>query len=534
MRLFGLEIKKSKRAVPKEAPVAHVPSGDYAYPYNSYVSLSFDGEKNIGDIGPIRRYSIDYAALRERSWSLMLDSEICQIIINRFCRWVVGSGLKLQVEPREDVLASEGIKLNKSDFSNMVESRFSIYANDAMADYSSMGSLNEIAKVAFTNAKVGGDVLVILRYEEGTVNVQLIDGAHVRTPLSFTRNVVGYIAPNGNEVNNGVELDDKGKHVAYYLIDKTNPLGYKRISATNDTLGLKVAFLVSGLRYRYNTRCLPLISAIMESASKMDRYKEATLATAEERAKMTFFVQHEVAGTGENPFVNAVRAVGGRPGDIPVDSSGRALSDRIMATTNKQTVNLPPGAKIEVPRTDSELHFEPFINKNIDLVCAAIGIPSNVAMMLYTDSFSASRAAIKDWEHTLGVEREDFSSQFYQPIYKFWLTMQILENKIQASGYLKALQTNNRMALAAYRNTRWVGASVPHIDPLKEVQAERAKLGRGAAHIPLTTVEAATEALNGGDSYSNMQQYAEELDDAESLGIEKIDSSTDKRKEGFY
>ncbi len=75
----------------------------------------------------------------------------------------------------------------------------------------------------------------------------------------------------------------------------------------------------------------------------------------------------------------------------------------------------------------------------------------------------------------------------------------------------------------SFRNARFVGASVPHIDPLKEVEAERAKLGDAAAHLPLTTLEAATEALGGGDVGANLEQFAREQKRANGLGIKPVE-----------
>jgi len=117
------------------------------------------------------------------------------------------------------------------------------------------------------------------------------------------------------------------------------------------------------------------------------------------------------------------------------------------------------------------------------------------------------------------VTRNNFSSTFYQNIYNFWLETEILKNKIQAPGYLKAAQENDIMVLDAYRNARFVGPPVPHIDPVKEVAAERLKLGDTAASIPLTTIEAATERLNGGEAASNMEQYSTELQKSKDLDI---------------
>ena len=180
---------------------------------------------------------------------------------------------------------------------------------------------------------------------------------------------------------------------------------------------------------------------------------------------------------------------------------------------------MPIGSSLKSLESKNELYFAEFYNTVLGLICAVVGIPPEVALSKYDSNFSASRAALKDWEHTLQTERKDFADQFYQPIYNFWLETEILKNKVQAIGYLNALKTKNIMALEAYRNSRWVGANVPHIDPLKEVLAEREKLGEAGKHLPLTTLEAATEALNGGESNSNLAQYSTELENAEILNI---------------
>ena len=165
------------------------------------------------------------------------------------------------------------------------------------------------------------------------------------------------------------------------------------------------------------------------------------------------------------------------------------------------------------------MQFGEFYGKNANYVCAAIGIPPNVAFSEYNDSFSASRAATKDWEHTMNARRNYFQNQFWDPILALWLHSEILSFKIQAPGYLEAVQKKNWVVIAAYLKARFRGPMFPHIDPLKEAKAERVKLGTASDHINLTTVEQSTEFLNGGDSVSNMEQYGEELDFAEEQGI---------------
>lgn len=492
--------------------------------YRAILAVSYDGEKNLGEIGPIKEYYPDYVALRARSWQLFLDSDIAQTVLNKYQTWVMGVGLKLQCQPEKIVLASERITLDVEGFNDIVEARFGVFARSRRADYSGMRNLHRIAKRARHNAIVGGDVLVILRFTNNQLTVQLIDGAHVCSPLDLA--IHAEVEKQGNEIRHGVELSSKGQHVAYHVKKKIKGSFFSfetvRIPARNSD-GMVTAFLLYGLEYRLdNVRGLPLLSAVMESIKKLDRYKEASVGKAEEIAKVSYQVVHQAFSDGENPLSkNLAKALNAdaNPGEIPRDVQGKELANTVAATTNKQAFNNPIGSEIKTLSNQGEINFKDFFTTNRDAVCSALQIPPEVAQSIYNSNFSASRAALKDWEHTLNVLRSEFSEDFYQQVYNLWLDMEVLRNKIQAPGYLQARIDGDHFALDAYRHTRWVGASVPHIDPLKEVNAERAKLGPQGVNIPLTTVEQATEALNGGDSDQNMAQFADELNESRRLKI---------------
>lgn len=485
---------------------------------------SFDGEKNLGGIGPIRDYVPNHEALRLRSWQAILDSDIAQTVVKRFCTWVVGGGLKLQSEPNPLIFQEESIPLNVQAFSRSVEARFNLFRSAKWADYAGMETLDAIANTAFKNAIVGGDVLVILRYENGLVNIQLIDGTHVSSPL-FSSDAFPQTLENGNTIRSGVEMDARGKHVRYWIRNKN--FEYQKVEASSKESGLQIAFMVYGLKYRLNTtRGLPLMSAVLESIKKMERYKDATLGSAEERAKIAFTIEHDANSSGDNPLADALsKAVNpdGQQEDQPYDINGKQLADTVAATTEKQVFNMPPGGKLMMHESKTELYFKDFLTVNVQHLCAALEIPVQVAMSMYEGNFSASRAALKDWEHTLKVVRKLFADQFYNPVYQFWLDINILKGKISAPGYLMARKDNDIELLTAYRTCRWIGASVPHIDPLKEVEAERLKLGSLGAHLPLTNLEASTEAVSESESVSNVSQFANELEEAKKLGLEAVE-----------
>lgn len=495
-------------------------SGNYLF------STFYNGEKNLGGIGPVKNNLLDYESLRARSWDGYLTNEIVQIVIDRMTVWAIGTGLRVQSEPNLRVLNQEGINISKEqlhEFTEEVEARFSVYAESVLSDYAGMQNLNLKQTTAMKNAKAGGDVLVVLRYIDGWVKTQLIDGCHVRSPMNGT-DWSPFVLENGNRIMNGVEMNEQAEHVAYHV--QNDDLTWTRILARSKATGLRMAFFVGGLDYRLdNSRKIPATSAILETLAVLKRYQDATLMSAEEQNNIVLQIKHGVASTNENPFMkNVVKAqTGVRDGTIPTTIDGVALQNMVTATTKKQTINLPNDSELApVNKSEAELYFKDFYSTFIDLICACFGIPPEVAMSKYDSNFSSARAAIKDWEHTLMVERYKFTCEFLQPIYDLWLHVSIFENKISAPGYVTAFMKRNDMLLQVYRKIRALGDPVPHIDPVKEATAERIKLGDRGANIPLTTAQNSTEKMGEGDFNSNLQQFAKELDETEGLGIKEV------------
>jgi capsid protein len=358
-----------------------------------------------------------------------------------------------------------------------------------------------------------------MRLKKGNVTVQVIDGQHVSTPLDRLTDP---------KIVNGVEVDKNGKHVAYFVKKKGVVMAWERVPAYNGKQ--KTAFMVYGDRYRIDShRGMPLIATVLETLKKLDRYKEATVGSAEERQKIVYQIIHGINSTGDNPLLkNLASAVDADlTGELPTDANGEKMARNVAVSTQKQTFNMPQDSKLETLESRNELTFKEFYDTNFDIVCAAVGIPPNVARMLYNDSFSASRASLKDWEYSLRVERKDFSDQFNANIYRFWLWAQVMQNKVQASGFVNAMASNDYDVIDSWCDARWVGANVPHIDPLKEVKAERAKLGSLSNNIPLTNVERATENLSEGESIDNMEQFKQEMDMMEELGLVTPETDSD-------
>ena len=483
--------------------------------YTAIGSFGFDGEKVPGEIGTIKQYWLSYRRLSLRGWQAFLESDIAQATIRKYVRWVVGSGLKLQAEPIEEIIAGAGGNFNKEDFVKQAEVRFKLWAGSKRASHDRQMSLNRIAAEIKKHAVVGGDCLVYLRTDaKGNVTVQLIDGVRVMTPL--TSEDVRVDIEAGRKIKYGIVFDaETDEHIAYYVRDSNNK--NIRISAKDDN-GLLTAFMVYGLRYRIdNCRGIPLHTAVLQTVAQLDRYKEAAVGSAEERAKVVYWVGHDIEGTGENIHQRNIKealaqGLNRKLGDTQQywdDNYG----DLIAKTTNKQVPNLPPGAKLSSLATQNELNFQPFMMGNLIILCATLDMPVEVALSKYDSNFSASRAALKDWEHTLNVSRDEFTEDVYSPVYQFWLTMQVMESRIQAQPLIQAVSRGDAELFEAVTNARFIGAKVPHIDPLIEVKAERLKLGEAAKNVPLTTPSLAAETLGTGEYSEIASRFDEEAGD---------------------
>jgi len=482
--------------------------------YRHILSVGFDGEKTFGEIGPIRNYVLLHQELRARSWQAYLDSEIAKTVIDKYLTWIIGNGLKLQSNPDLEILAQEGINLNAKAFTDITERRFTLWGNSRNSSHNKQNPLGKLAYKAQKDSIVGGDVLVVLRYsaKSNNISVQLIDGARIQNPPTQIET---------KNFNGGVELNDDGTHKAYH-VRMGNPLTYTRIPAKDPKTGLTMAYLVYGNEFRIdNVRGLPIIAAALETLAKLARYKEAIVGSAEERAKIVYQIVHQNFSTGETPLAAMMAAASddNTGTDIPTTEQGDQLANKIAVSTKKQVFNMALGSELKALDSKYETHFKEFYQTNADIICSAVGIPPNVAMSIYNDSFSASRAAIMDWQHTINNRREDFSEQFYKPIYKLWLYTQSLMGKLPAPSLVQVLLGDDAILQEAYIKSRWTGPMFPHIDPVKEVNAARGKLGPLFAHLPLTNLENATESVMGGDMENNLKRAAEDLVNAESLGL---------------
>lgn len=481
------------------------------------INKKWDGEKTLGELGIVVRNVPDYERLRLRSYNAYATIDTVKIIASKFFHWKIGSGLKLQIEPNRQVLESEGIVNDDAfytKFQKLVEARFMLYANSKNSDYLKEKSLHELA-LDFDKANfLGGDSLAILRVGDNGVNIQFVSGDHVRNP-DIGSAYFGIAEKNGNYIEDGIEIDSRGMHVAYYVNVKPNSQDlitkYERIPAIGGKSKKRVAWLIYGNKISPDhLRGVPEMAQSLEKINKLDRYTEAAVTKAEQAAKIVYSIEHKEFSNGESPLQNIVAK---KRGEVITDGVGGdytladGLANKITETTSGTTFNMPNGASLESFTTEIETNFSEFNSTIFKQISAGSDVPPEVAMQEYNSNYSASRAAINSFGHIISIKRNKFANDFYIPFFKFWLEYEILSNKIQAPGYIENI--DNFMVTESYSQCRFTGKNVPHIDPLKEIKAVREMLGVDGA-IPLISREQASEILGTGQWDENFMKSLEE------------------------
>jgi capsid protein len=456
----------------------------------------FDGEKTEGELGRARIVYPDYETAGERAWELQLTSDIAKLVMKKWITWLIGKGLRFNATPpKEDRIPG----FDRKEFINNVEYRFRNYLNSKYCDYSSMVDFHTHEKECDYNALVRGDVLCILRVENKRVTRQIIDGANVQTPMHYE---------GENQILDGVEYDSKGQHVAYWVYN--DKLEHERIEAIHKPTGLKMAFLVYGSKFRLNeTRGLPLLIEDYEKIKNLDRYIEATVKNAEVSSELILVNEHDATSTGENVMKNNVlkglMSNSSDPGNELPNAS--CFKNSLTKLTKGVALNNTIGGKLKMLKPDAEGSMPNFLESNLKLIFGSAGIPYEVAISVYNSNYSASRAAIKDWEHNLQVMVNDISKQTYQPFYELWLYNEVLLGNIDAPQLIEAYRNKDYVTIAAINKATFTGVAVPSIDPLKEVNAVRKAMGDETS--PLMTGEQAAEIISQKD-YSEIQEQRKE------------------------
>jgi capsid protein len=430
------------------------------------------GDKWAGGFGTTKLYEPDYWTLRARSSQLFETNGYCRGIIRRLVTNEINTGLHLEATPEESILGVEEDSL--SDWAEDVENRFGLWGKDPyLCDHVERETFGAIQAQARLEALVAGDVLVVLRQLQTTrlPRIQLINGASVQTPMNAK-------PARGNKIKHGVECDQFGRHVAYWIRQEDN--SSKRLPAYGEKSGRRLAWLLYGTDKRLDdVRGKPMPSMFLQALAEIDRYRDAVQRKALVNSMLALFIKKSEDKIGTKPFTGGAHR---RGVESTVDGKGVKRTFNVAehmpgAVLDELQVGEEP---VAFPSHGTDEKFAEFEAAMIGGIAWMTEIPPEILTLAFSNNYSASQAAINEFKMYLDRARMRFGDEFCQPIYVEWLVAQALAGKVSAAGLLESWRDPVQYdTFGAWTSSDWTGHVKPSTDVFKQAKGIELLLSMG-------------------------------------------------------
>ena len=464
---------------------------------------------------------IDYnlQILRERSRVLEMTSPLAAAAVNTTITKTVGSGL--YVKPSIDY---EFLGLSKEaaeEWEHAVEREFLLWSESKHCDATCVHNFYEMQDLIFRGMISNGDGFALIKHRDlsqfmpYSLRLQVIESDRVCTPFGGTEGwetynynlVEGKNPETNNRVVSGIEIDDDGKKVAYYICNKypneyvrlyDKPRKWVRVEAYGKRTGHPNVLHLYNATRAGAYRGVPLLAIAIEPLKQLTRYSEAELMASVVASMFTVFVT-----TNDSSASNPLSGIK-NPFGVGANSTEEAKRSNVaeLSLGNGAITMLENGERVEVANPSRpNTNYDGFVMSLYKQIGASLEIPYEVLLKSYTSSYSASRAALLEAAEVFKKRRSTIENDFCQPVYEQFLAEAVARGRIQAKGFF-----SDPMIRKAWCSAKWNStATVPVLDPTKEVEAAKMRVEEG-----FSTREAETVALNGSDYRTNVAQLCQE------------------------
>jgi lambda family phage portal protein len=401
----------------------------------------------------------------------------------------IGTGPRLQLEPNEDIDIVE----TTDPALQRRERRFHEWARQVRLD-----QLLRCARIA---KAVDGETFIWLRVNQGTDReVQLEPCLHELEYVGSQRftSLLQKFHRTGQPVEiDGITYDQYGNPINYRF-SRVHP-GSPGFFAT-DTNSVQVpasqVIHYANLFRAGQHRGLSEMTASLHIFNDLRRYSTAVLLAAEVAARLSFIISNDlppelyestIAYDEEGELKTALDLAGG-PGLIEEGANFGML--------------LPAGYKAEQLRsTQPTQTYTSFKDSKIAEAARVFSMPFNIAAGNSSDyNYASGRLDHQVYHKKLLIERKIISIDILDPIYRAWVEQDCV---LHPSDYIDNDSTGHY----------WMWDGFEHVDPIKEANAQAARLANG-----VTTL--AEECAREGRDYHNvLRQRKRELAEHQRLGL---------------
>lgn len=466
------------------------------------------------------REDIDWnnQTLRQRGRILYMSTPIARSAIATNRTNVIGMGLQLKAKIDAETLGMTPEQAKA--WQHIAEEEFGLWADQKRTcDATGVNTFYSMQQLAFVSWLTSGDAFVVIKQVKPTptapysLRLHIIEADRIRTPGKTGTVITDGVAENGNRIYDGVEVDESGAIVAYYVAN-TYPSEvlapeaeqFVRVEAYGERTGLPNILQLMESERADQYRGVSYLAPVIEPLLQLRRYTDAELSAAAIEACFTGFVK-TTASPADNPF----NEIGwGNVGDTPVNQAETTTSQNEYELGAGMINYMEPGEDIVFadPKRPAG-GFDAFVTSVSTQVGAALEIPKDLLLKAFNASYSASRAALLEAWKAFQMRRRWFVEDFCRPVYEIWLSEAVARGRISAPGFFSDPRIRR-----AYIGSEWIGPSQGMLDPTKEIEAEAKAIEHG-----FSTHEQSTIRLNGGSWQDNIIQLAIEAQLKKDAGL---------------
>lgn len=420
---------------------------------------------------------------------------------------VVAWGIQPKPKIDGDFLRMSDEKREKAEREILRE--FKLWAENSMCDAERQQSFYGLQQLAFLSMLMSGDVFALFGMKANKrtpyqTTIRLLEADRICTPDSYGESI-SQETEQGGRIIDGVEIDRGGAVVRYHVANRSplaqndaQEITWQAIDAYGKDTGYPNMLHIMTHERPEQRRGVPFVASEIESIKQFTRYMNAELAANVVSAMLTAFITsaEDDGKAGMEDAVNEEEKV--TDDELHLELAPGAIYD------------LPPGKDVKtVNPLRSNTQFESFVNTCIMTIASSMGMPKEVLLKKYESNYTAARAALLDFWRTVRIYRARFNEGFNQPVYEQWLSEAVAQGRIHAPGFF-----DDPAVRQAWCGCMWMGASMGHVDPLKEVNAAEARIRNN-----ISTQEQEASEFNGNDWNTIMRQRRREIEEAQKLGV---------------
>jgi lambda family phage portal protein len=301
-------------------------------------------------------------------------------------------------------------------------------------------------------------------------------------------------AAGARDVRQGIEIDDFGRAVAYWIRER-HPGDLRSSAFASDRLVRVPAEEIIHLRLveRWpNTRGEPWLHAVASRLNDLNGYSEAEIVAARGAAAYMAFIKTpdpEGAPVGEQ--VGNQRVYQMEPGIIEKLAPGEEI---VLNNPNRPNPNM-----------------DPFTRLMLREIAAGIGVSYESLSRDYSQSnYSSSRLSLIDDRDTWRVLQAWFLRALREPLHREWMGLAVMARAIPGVDLAAYLADQAKYQAVRFKPRGW-----SWVDPTREVEAYKQ-----AVRCGFTTIsDVIAQTGNGSDIEDVLETRRRELELAESMGL---------------